>query len=202
MNPLRVAVLGAGGHAKVVVAALRASGADVVGCYVRNVGETGAHVLGAPVLHEDELPGDAVRFLATGDNALRKRLAAKVGGPWATVVHPSAVVDPSVVLGEGALVCAGVVLQPDVRVGAHAIVNTSAHVDHDGRIGAFAHVAPGCHLAGDVIVEEGAFVGIGASIIPGKRVGAWATVGAGAVVVRDVEASETVVGVPARPSRN
>ena len=193
-----VAVLGAGGHAKVVVAALRAAGRAIAGCYVLDPAQIGGHVLRVPVLHEDALPHGAPRVLATGDNRLRERLAATLAGPWVTVVHPSAVVDPTVVLGEGAVICAGVVLQPDVRVGAHAIINTSAHVDHDGVVGAFAHLAPGCHVAGGVQLGVGAFVGTGASVIPGRCVGEWATVGAGAVVVRDVVANAVVVGVPAR----
>jgi len=42
------------------------------------------------------------------------------------------------------------------------------------------------------------FMGSRASIIPGKTVGSRAIVGAGAVVVRDVPAGVTVVGIPAR----
>ncbi len=41
-------------------------------------------------------------------------------------------------------------------------------------------------------------IGIGSSVIQGVTIGAGATVGAGAVVLGDVEAGETVVGVPAR----
>ena len=204
MNP--VAVLGAGGHAKVIVAALGAMGREVVGCFVRNPGPAAGTVLGAPVLDENILPEFLARgvevVLAIGDNALRARLAAKLataGGAWATVVHPSAIVEHGVVIEPGAMVCAGAVLQVDVRVGAHAIVNTSAHVDHDGVIGAFAHVGPGAHVAGDVTIEEGAFVATGASVIPGRRVGAWSVVGAGGVVVTDVPERAVVVGVPARP---
>jgi sugar O-acyltransferase (sialic acid O-acetyltransferase NeuD family) len=197
-----VAVLGAGGHAKVIVATLRAMGREVVGCYVRDANATMIPVLGVPILDERALPtADVELVLAIGDNALRARLAQKLGAAgvlWATAVHPRAIVEPGVVVEPGAMICAGAVLQVDVRVGAHAIVNTSAHVDHDGVVGAFAHVGPGAHVAGDVTIEEGAFVATGASIIPGRRVGAWSVVGAGGVVVTDVPARATVVGVPAR----
>lgn len=193
-----VAVLGAGGHAKVIVAALKAANRPVLGCFVRQPSELGGSVLGIPVLHEDAMPDGVEKVLATGDGRLRQRLAAKLQGPWAIIVHPSAVIDPSVALEPGAMICAGVVVQPDVRIGAHAILNTAAHVDHDGVVGAFAHLAPGCHVAGGVTICEGAFLGTGATIIPGRRVGAWATVGAGAVVIHDVREASVVVGVPAR----
>lgn len=200
MNPQRpVAVLGAGGHAKVVVAALRAQGRAITGCYIRRGDPRGPAVLGVAVRFEDEIAPGTELMLATGENALRERLATTFSGPWATVIHPSAFVDPTASLGPGTVICAGAVVQADACVGAHAIVNTHASVDHDCVIGAFVHIAPGAHLAGDVIVEDSAFIGTGASIIPGLRIGRGATVGAGAAVIRGVAAGTTVVGVPARP---
>jgi serine acetyltransferase len=50
-----------------------------------------------------------------------------------------------------------------------------------------------------VRVDDGAFVGIGATVIQNLRIGRDATVGAGAVVIHDVAARTTVVGVPAHP---
>jgi UDP-2-acetamido-3-amino-2,3-dideoxy-glucuronate N-acetyltransferase len=50
----------------------------------------------------------------------------------------------------------------------------------------------------ETIVEDGASIGSGATILGGVRIGAGARVGAGAVVTRDVPASSTVVGNPAR----
>jgi len=47
-------------------------------------------------------------------------------------------------------------------------------------------------------VERRASIGSGAVILPGLRIGAGALVGAGAVVTRDVDAGDTVAGVPAR----
>jgi acetyltransferase-like isoleucine patch superfamily enzyme len=49
-----------------------------------------------------------------------------------------------------------------------------------------------------VFVGKGAVVGAGAVLLPGVQIGAGAIVGAGAVVTRDVPASSTVVGNPAR----
>lgn len=48
------------------------------------------------------------------------------------------------------------------------------------------------------LVERGASLGSGALIMGGIRIGAGALVGAGAVVTADIEAGETVAGVPAR----
>lgn len=196
-----ILVVGAGGHAKVVVATLQASGFAVAGCLDDAPGAAGLTVLGVPVLGPvaqlGEHEGEAV--LAIGDNRARQQISsAHPHMRWATVVHPTAVVHTSVMLGAGTVVFAQAVVQPDSVVGRHVIVNTAATVDHDGRIGDFSHLAPGVHLSGGVTVGEGTLVGVGACIGPGRTVGVWAVVGAGAAVVHDLPDHGTFVGVPAR----
>lgn len=204
MRPGRVAVLGAGGHAKVVIATLQAAGWEVAGVFDDAEARWGEEILGLPIRG----PLDAARelgvdgaVLAVGDNRARRRAAGRLDLPWVSVVHPDAVVHASVELGAGTVVFAGAVVQPDTVIGGNTIVNTGAAVDHDCRLGPFCHVGPGAHLAGTVTLEEGAFVGIGAVVIPGLTVGSWATVGAGSAAVRPVPAGTVAVGVPARVVR-
>ena len=54
-------------------------------------------------------------------------------------------------------------------------------------------------LSGGVSAGNGSTVHTRAAVNPQVTIGAGATVGAGAVVIRDVPAGITVVGVPARP---
>jgi UDP-perosamine 4-acetyltransferase len=194
-------VLGAGGHAKVVVATLLAAGSEVSGVFADDWQERGEELLGVPVRGPLRAALDAgVRgaVIAVGDNAARKRIAGELELPWATAVHPWACVERDVVLGPGTVVFAGAVIQPGSQIGAHVIVNTGARIDHDARIGDFSHVAPGCTLAGNVELRSGVFLGAGSTVVPGSRLGAWSTVGAGAAVVEEVAAGAIVVGVPAR----
>jgi len=198
-----VVVIGAGGHSKVVISTLLASGLRVVAVLDDDPLKTGGEILGVPVLagldgylREHDFPV----ILAIGDNLARRDVVRRFARvEWATVVHPSAYVHPSVTLGPGTVVFAGAVIQPDSKVGAHAIINTGATVDHDCELGNFVHLAPGVHLAGNVSIGEGALLGIGSVVKPGLQLGSWTTVGAGAVVVSDLAANITAVGVPARP---
>jgi sugar O-acyltransferase (sialic acid O-acetyltransferase NeuD family) len=195
-----VHVVGAGGHAKVVIATLRCAGFEVEAAWDDMEARHGTAVLGVPVLGTvDAVPRSARVVIAVGSNPARRDLAARLQGrEFVSVVHPAAVVHTSVEIAPGAVVFAGAILQPDVALGPHVIVNTGASVDHDGILERFVHVAPGARLAGSVVVREGAFVAVGASVIPEIEIGAWATVGAGGVVIRSIPAGVTAVGCPAR----
>lgn len=205
-DPLPVTVIGAGGHAKVVIATLRAAGTTVATVLDDDPVHHGRTVLGVEVTGAADALADLDTrraVLAVGDNRSRRRLAERLSGidglEWATAIHPAAWVDPDAEIGAGSVVFAGAVVQPGAVLGRHVIVNTNAGVDHDCRLDDFAHAAPGCHLAAYVHVGEGALLGVGSALRPGVTVGSWTVVGAGATVVEDLPAGVTAVGTPARP---
>ena len=196
---MRLLVIGAGGHAKVVIDAARAAGMEVTGV----VGEAQGRdcLLNVPISRTpDAFEGDAF-IVAIGNNQARAESFARYldsGMHPAVVVHPSAVIADGVEIGSGSFIAAGVVVNVDARIGENAILNTSCCVDHDCVIGDHAHVGPTAGLCGGVVVGTGALVGAGCSIIPLCSVGEWAVVGAGSVVIRDVLAGEVRAGIPAR----
>jgi len=203
---VKLYLIGAGGHAKVVLSTVLAAGLSVDGLFDDDPQKQGMKILGIPIvgtISDAKRSSPACGILAIGDNRTRHRLAHELlGWEWLTVIHPRAYVHPSAKLGSGTVVFAGAVIHPDAQIGAHVIINTGATVDHDCWIGDFVHLAPGVHLAGNVTVEEGAFVGIGAVAVPKIEVGAWAIVGAGAVVVEDIPPQVTAIGVPAKPVKS
>lgn len=210
MNNLsaRVLILGAGGHASVVLDALLACGICPMGIIdpVKHPGETWE---GIPVLGGDDfvfsMPPETIALVngvgavpgATLRNDLFRRFRAQ-GYSFLSLVHPSAVLSPAVNLEEGSQIMAGSVLQRNVSVAENSVVNTRAVLEHDCRVGAGSFIGPGAILCGNTRVKEGAFIGAGAVLLPGVIVGQKAVVGAGAVVIRDVPCFAKVVGNPAR----
>ena len=209
-SSLPLVVLGAGGHAKVVVALLRAIGAEIKGvCDPGLASQSIASWRGLVVLGGDE----ALQQLDAGSVALVNGVGQVVGSRrrkdmflslkakgyrFPALVHPTAWVDPSVELGEGVQVMAGAVIQPDATVGADTIINTGSRVDHDCIIDCHVHVAPGAVLCGAVRIASDTFIGAGATIIQGVSVGRDSIVGAGVTVIRDLQAGPVVVNSPVR----
>ena len=196
-----VAVLGAGGHAKVVIATLQAAGYESFMILDDARDKWGSRILGYTIagpMSEVQAKNIQHGVIAIGSNYQRKEVAARISLDWLSVIHPAATLHDSVVVGAGTVVFAGAVIQPDTVVGEHAIINTGALVDHDGRIGDYSHIAPRAALCGEVVIGEGGLVGVGASAVPGVRIGSWSTVGAGAAVVDDIPDRTVAVGIPAR----
>ncbi len=203
----RILVIGAGGHAKVVIEALRAAGFDPAGLIDPH--PTSRELLGVPLLGDDialprlrsDFPAAAI---ALGSNRARECIAEtlrQLGYALPPIIHPAAYLSPSATIGPGAVVMARATIGTLARIGALAILNTGCIVEHDNDIGACAHIAPGATLAGAVTVGPRALVGAGAVARPGVTIGADAIVGAGAAIVSDVPAGATWAGTPARPLR-
>lgn len=197
----RLLVLGAGGYAKVLVAAAQEIGWKVIGCLDDDPALAGASVLGVPILGGIELAPSLEAdkcVIGVGENRPRLSIAEKSSPAWATLVHPLARVHESVILGDGAVVLAGAVVEPDVQIEPHAVVDAGAIVGHDCVLGESSFVAAGVSLGGSVRIGQGALVGMGASILPGLSVGSWSVVGGGATVIANIPGGVTAVGTPAR----
>jgi UDP-perosamine 4-acetyltransferase len=200
-----VVVLGAGGHAKVVIEILRVSGYVVDYCIAGD--NAPDRCMGVEVLSGDQhiarlfAAGYRLIFPAIGANLLRKHLASQaieIGYTLVNAISPHAIVSPSAIIGCGVAIMGGVVINAEARIDDLAIINTGATVDHDCHIGTCAHVAPQSALAGCVQVGCLAFLGAGTVVIPEVVIGDQAVVGAGSVVVADIPASVLVVGHPAK----
>jgi sugar O-acyltransferase (sialic acid O-acetyltransferase NeuD family) len=118
-----------------------------------------------------------------------------------SAIHRSAVVEATAMVGAGAILCPGSVLNANVRVGRQYIGNLNAVVDHDCVIGDGVHLAPGATICGEVEIGSHAFIAAGATVLPRLRIGEGALVGAGSLVTRDVPDGAVVMGIPARPKQ-
>jgi sugar O-acyltransferase (sialic acid O-acetyltransferase NeuD family) len=213
MKPLLpIILLGAGGHAKVLIDALRLQSTEILGIVDLDPNKKGLEFMGVPIIGNDtevmKYPPQKIRLVngigSVCVSSLRRQLFESFnckGYQFESVIHPSAIIANQVTLSEGVQIMAGVVIQAGCQIGVNAIINTGSLVDHDCLIGRHVHIAPGVVISGGVVVDENAHIGTGAVIIQDVRVGSNSLVAAGAVVTRGVSSNLTVAGVPARELR-
>jgi UDP-sugar transporter A1/2/3 len=201
-----VAVLGGGGHCRMVISALRAAHGPfaVDAVYDDDQTKEGTMIMGVPIMHTTHLTPGSRAVIAIGSNSARERCHKRFPGlQWITVVHPFAWVDPSVVLGDGTVVFAGAIIQPGTTIGKHTLVNTNCSIDNDCHVGDFVSVCSRAALCTGVRAGNSSFLGAGCTIRSHVSIAANCTVGIGAALLSSIETEgETWVGVPARPMRS
>ncbi|KEO72338.1 acetyltransferase [Anditalea andensis] len=190
-------IIGASGHARVIIDTLESVGEKIEGVFDQN--KDVKTCLDYPVgSMENFIPAyEKVVFIAIGNIQWRKKLVllfdCKVS--WGKVLHPAATVSKYSVLGEGTCVMAGAVVQANVEIGRHVIINTHASVDHDCIVGDYSLIAPNVTLCGGAKVGAECLIGAGAILVPGIEIGDNCTVGAGSVILRNIANGEHVSGI-------
>jgi sugar O-acyltransferase (sialic acid O-acetyltransferase NeuD family) len=198
VDPTAILVYGGGGHGKALIDLIRTLHAYRVVAVVDDGLSPGSLILDVPVRGGSQALADlyaqgvrlavnAVGGIGNLDTRLKvfERLA-QAGFSCPTLIHPSAVVEPSAHLSTGIQLMPLAYAGSEAQVGYGVIINTGAIVSHDCRIGDYANLSPGAILAGEVEIGSGALIGMGATVNLRVKVGALARIGNGATVKRDV----------------
>lgn len=204
---MKVAIIGHGGHGKVVQDLLSCFPEHRLLAFLDNRYSSlmeDENFVCAPISYAKQLIHHFydIRFIiAVGDNGLRKHIFETLNLPnefYLTLVHPNAYVSSSSTIGDGTVIMANAVVNSGADIGDHAIINSGAIIEHDSKVGRYTHISPNATLTGSVRVEEGVHIGSGATLLPNVRVNEWTKIGAGAAVLEDIPSYSTAVGVPAR----
>lgn len=142
-----------------------------------------------------------VFFCGIGNVHDRKKTVAIIlekGGQFINLIHPTAMLSPSVKIGKGVGIKAFSVLASDVEIGDFSFLQSSVIMGHDVCIGDFCHVNSFSFFAGHVQVANLGVVNAGARLVQNVKVGEAAVVGVGSVVLRRVKPGTTVFGNPAK----
>lgn len=191
-----ILLYGASGHGKVVIEILEAIGKKVD--YVVDDNPEIKELLGYDVRQNTGVYDESI--ISIGSPETRKKLSETINvKSYFTAIHPSSIVSPRAVIGEGTVIMQGSIVQTCCEIGKHCIINTGASIDHDCKISDFVHVAPHATLCGGVKVGEGSWIGAGAVVKQYISVGKNCMIGARSVVLHDVPDGATVVGVPGKP---
>lgn len=209
----KIALVGAGGHAKTIVDTIEHLGKyEISGFIVPNDidGELyhGYKVIG----HDDEMARIhntgiqnaviAIGFM--GNSTLRDEIYKKLkiaGFNLPVIIDESAVIAKDAKIGEGTYVGRNVVINADAQIGKACIINTGAIVEHECMVDDFSHVAVAAVLCGQVAVGKNTLIGANSTVLQGCRVGNNCIVGAGSVVTTDININSISMGIPAKVTR-
>ncbi|MGB8399279.1 acetyltransferase [Bradyrhizobium sp.] len=204
-----VILVGAGGFGREVICWARDARAagkfpEIRG-YLDDAGDTlakysyGLPYLGAVTSYAAQ--GDESYLMGIVDCGQKERIAealVKKGGGLATLIHPSAVIASSAVIGGGSVVCPHALVSADATVGRLVTINVHSSVGHDVTLGDYCTLSAHVDVTGAVAVGKKVFFGSGATVVPRISIGDGAIIGAGAMVIRSVPEGVTMYAAPAR----
>ncbi|HHW30152.1 MAG TPA: acetyltransferase [Clostridiaceae bacterium] len=189
----KVIIIGASGHGRVIADIVRASGDEVLGFLDDDLSLT--NILGS-VADSKKYPN--LEFIIGIGNAEIREKISRLPLKWYTAIHPTAVISPTAVIGEGTVIMANSVINNGASVGRHCILNTASVVEHDSILFDYVHVSVGAKLGGTVSIGKRTWVGIGAVVSNNIFICGDCIIGAGSVVVKDINIPGTYFGIPAK----
>lgn len=208
----KVAIYGAGGHARVIHDSISMLTnlqcieflSDVESEANKTLNETPIYL--ATEARLKQLKQNHVKIIiGIGNIATRTKIDERIklmNFTLASVIAPSAVIGSNTQINEGVFIAPGGIVNAGSVIGRNAIVNTRVSVDHDCNIGENVHLSPGVILGGHVTIGKNSWIGLGSSIKDRINIGENSIIGAGSVVVKDVSSSCVAYGNPCKPVRN
>ena len=205
-----VFIVGSGGFSKQVIEIIEKLNKNekkykLLGLIDDNESLVGSNVMGYEIVgNTDYLKGfsehnEIFGVIAIANWKVRQSLEKKLTAVnWLNLIHPSAIVSDYTQMGEGNIVCAGVVINPECRIGSHCHINIGTTMGHDIEMGNFVTVMPGSRISGNVTLKNCSMIGTGSTILQGLTIEENAIIGAGAVVTKNTSPNGLYLGVPAK----
>lgn len=140
-------------------------------------------------------------IVAVGDSGIRNSIVSRlpISTRYFTFVHKSAcVLDNSVLIGEGGIICAGSIVTVNCKIGRHAHLNINTTIGHDCVFGDFFTTAPGVNISGNNTFGNRVYIGTGSSTREKITICDDVTIGMQSGVIKNITEPGTYIGSPAR----
>ena len=188
----KLAIIGAGGHGKVVGEIALLNGYKIIDFFDDSAKESKKfpfNVIDTPdYLKENQNEYDDF-FVAIGDNKLRRDKILwlkKYKMNIINLIHPKSIISKFCTLELGICAMAHSTVNPGTAIREGVIINTSASIDHDCIIDDYSHISPNCSLSGNVKIGKFTHLGTGTSVHPGINIGENVKTGIGARIFKDI----------------
>ena len=196
----KIYILGAGGHAKVCIDVIQSANKfNILGLIDK---KRGKKILNYNVISEYDFTKKKNKtknlFIGIGQiksTDIRKRIFKfykKLGYKFPNIISRYSYVSKRSSLGEGILICHGVVINPGSNIDSYCIINSQSLIEHDVDIGKYCHISTSSVINGGVSIGDNTFIGSGAIIQQGVQIGNDCLIGAGVVIKKDIKSFSIV----------
>lgn len=148
----RLLIIGAGGHGKVVAEIAEDLGYEEIAF----LDDKNSKAIGKTFEFEKFKDKYNEAFVGIGNNKLRSKLIQglqKCGYTVPALIHPSAFVSQSAIIGAGTVVEPKAIVNANSYIAEGVIISIGAIIDHNAEVGKYAHINSGA------IVKAGGKVG-------------------------------------------
>jgi len=202
-------IVGAGTYGEAMYELAEDCGYNVVGYYDESDEKIGTDVMDVPVIGKlsecKDIQGKKF-IVAIGNNKIRHDIMTDIiskGGDVPTLIHPTAKISKTAVIGKGVYIQMGAVIWTKVEIGDFSIISPNTVIAHHTKIGHSCLISTLCCVGASIEVGAYTMFGIGCIAITGiERVGHNVMLGAGTTVIDNVEDNVLMVGSPARKIRD
>ena len=155
----KLLILGAGGHGRVV----REVAMSIVENYTPKyntidfLDDAAENAIGKIDSLQDYIGIYDEVFCGIGNNSLRAQLIAEIerlGFEIPVLLHPTAYISPSALIGKGTIVEPGAIINANSIVGKGSIISVGAIVDHDVTVGKYTHINAGAICRAGSRIED------------------------------------------------
>ena len=193
-----IIIIGGGGHAKMCIDILmQIKDFNIVGI-IDDQSNIGQSILDIPIIGTDKdiekLFKEGVKNAVIGFGALNNPKSRsekylelkKIGYNIPNLIHPSAIIENSVSIGEGNQIMGGAIIGSGVNICDNCIINSGSIISHDSVLKNNVHITPGGTLAGSVYIGENTIIGMNASIFIGVKIGENVVISNGLNIISDI----------------
>lgn len=148
-----------------------------------------------------KLDADDEFVCCIGNSKSRKTVVEKLkqkGAVFTTLIHPTAVIADSCMLGEGVVIYPYALISDNTIIGDGCIINMYSSVAHDSILGEYCTISAHCDITGMCKLGARVFMGSTSNMVPSTKIEDDAYICAGSTVMGRVKEGMKVLGNPAK----
>lgn len=203
-----ILIYGASGHARTILDIILKKEKYIVKGFIDSFKPLGEEIYGYQVIGNLETLPHLIKkhaiygiIIAIGDNSTRIKAYETIKSinnklKFISAIHPNAIIAKDVVIPQGTVVMAGVIINPNAKIGEFCILNTKACLEHDSTMADFSSLASAVTTGGNVSIGFASAICISATIIQNVCIGKHTVIGAASLVLNSIGDYKKAFGVP------